>query len=849
MPQSEPSGAPREQRLNSQQFPPAAVPNVSNLPLSNNATGPPPMTENVRGRTLTYEDLSRCFHLPINAAAKELGVCVTALKKQCRKHGVPRWPHRKLKSLDKLKEKLEKEEATAADKEYYKHEIHSITQKKDHIFRSSSTIANSSNVNGSAPLAHPVGAPPPGSLHPRPGHPLVLGHHPIPGYHHAPLPPKIAGANVPSRNPGTGETDRQQQQQQQSHQQHIIAGPVLMPVAQIPGAGAATTTIAGPNGTLIHQPIQGHPQHYSLCGIYGCDCYMNNGVSSRMYHAPIPVPRPNGTATPNGAVPSHASALPNVHYFNPPAYTYAPTMTSMAPYQNMVQVNLVEQSAFNHGSNRAGQASTTPGPSGQIDGKAGTNSSGQQKGLTKHPGKPMGFEMYGGIPQPVSSHNGIMYNFVPHNVHYEGMVQHQPNGAPMPVPGYWSEMQHSQTPASNLVTMCNQTVHHHHHHGSAPASPCLAQKDPSEKQDVDNASSKTNESQRMDVSTDEKNVAKSGGATNSVDVQSKNIETSRAPNQSHSSAPQTQLGLIGRESEKQEAASIGRKVERNASSIPSIPTQKTMVSSLTQSESKAGNSEVCANGYTPKGLPNGTKSHATSDSTCYSSRSDENKQNEQGSTKRPNKRLRTQLTPEQKELPNGRRFSVQGMERTNLTKMLDVSESEKAEREAEKEGRMVVTTGGSSSVPNGKPHVVQNTHGSRKEGPVTTSPSATASVMNRARRYDHVVHQCLALASAQWCTDVSFKVTLALGPKAMLGLAGVPSLGKNVLEGTETALEDRASIKKRYVMAAEGKRLEWIATHQNSRYLIVMNPYRKRNSKDVVGVSGLMVELKIIQAL
>lgn len=88
-----------------------------------------------RRRALSYDELSCWFHVPINAAAQRLGVCVTALKKQCRKHGIARWPHRKLKSLDKLKEKLEKEEATAADKEYYKHEIHSIAQKKEHIFR------------------------------------------------------------------------------------------------------------------------------------------------------------------------------------------------------------------------------------------------------------------------------------------------------------------------------------------------------------------------------------------------------------------------------------------------------------------------------------------------------------------------------------------------------------------------------------------------------------------------------------------------------------------------------------------------------------------------------------------
>ncbi len=799
------------------------------------------MTENARGRTLTYEDLSRCFHLPINAAAKELGVCVTALKKQCRKHGVPRWPHRKLKSLDKLKEKLEKEEATAADKEYYKHEIHSITQKKDHIFRSSSTNANSSSANGSAPLAHMVGAPPPGTLHPRPGHPLMLGH-PMAGYHAPTLPPKLASTTVPSRNSASGEADRQQQQHQ-----HIIAGPVLMPVAQIPGAGAAAA-IPGPNGTLIPQPMQGPPQQYSLCGIYGDDYYVNNGVPSRMYHPPLPVPRPNGAATPNGAGPSHASTMPNVHYFNPPAYAYAPTMTSMAPYQNMVQVNVVEQPAFAHGSNRPAQPSSTARPSSPQTGKPVPNSSVQQKGGAKHPGKPtaMGFEMYGGIPQPVPAHNGIMYNFVPHNVHYEGMVQHQSNGAPIhgPVPGYWSEMQHSQTPASNLVNMLNQTVHHHHHHGSAPASPCLAQKDTagSDRQDVDNASSKTNESERMETSNDDKKISNAGktdGATTLVDMQSKNSDPSRVPNQTQSAASQAQGG-VHKESNKDEGASLNRKTEKSSGSIPMASTQRT-VSSRTQSESKGGNSEICANGYPPKGLPNGTQSHATSDSTCYSSRSDENKENHQGSSKRPNKRLRTQLAPEQNEIPNGRRFSSTTTERPSLTgidgpKLSAPTEARRPVADEEKTGRNCAT-------------VTQNAHSSSRKESQLSNQTGTASVIHRARRFDQVVHQCLALASVQWSTDLSFKVTLAIGPKAMLGLAGVPSLGKNVLEGTDTALEDRASTKKRYVLAAEGKRLEWIVTNGNTRYLTVMNPQRMRNSKELIGVAGLMVELKIIQAL
>jgi hypothetical protein len=47
------------------------------------------------------EKLSQYFHLPIMEAAKQLGVCATVLKKICRKNGINRWPHRKVRSIDK----------------------------------------------------------------------------------------------------------------------------------------------------------------------------------------------------------------------------------------------------------------------------------------------------------------------------------------------------------------------------------------------------------------------------------------------------------------------------------------------------------------------------------------------------------------------------------------------------------------------------------------------------------------------------------------------------------------------------------------------------------------------------
>ncbi|XP_077214076.1 protein RKD3-like [Tasmannia lanceolata] len=53
-------------------------------------------------KTITFNELSRYFYMPITQAAKELNVGLTLLKKRCRELGIPRWPHRKMKSLQTL---------------------------------------------------------------------------------------------------------------------------------------------------------------------------------------------------------------------------------------------------------------------------------------------------------------------------------------------------------------------------------------------------------------------------------------------------------------------------------------------------------------------------------------------------------------------------------------------------------------------------------------------------------------------------------------------------------------------------------------------------------------------------
>lgn len=51
---------------------------------------------------ITREDLAACFHLPSEAACRQLNIGLTVLKRQCRRYGIKRWPFRKMKSLDRL---------------------------------------------------------------------------------------------------------------------------------------------------------------------------------------------------------------------------------------------------------------------------------------------------------------------------------------------------------------------------------------------------------------------------------------------------------------------------------------------------------------------------------------------------------------------------------------------------------------------------------------------------------------------------------------------------------------------------------------------------------------------------
>ncbi|GAB2249727.1 hypothetical protein Droror1_Dr00013086 [Drosera rotundifolia] len=60
---------------------------------------------------LEYEEIQKCFEMPISKAAKKLGVGLTVLKKRCRELDIRRWPHRKIKSIKSLIRNVQDQEA------------------------------------------------------------------------------------------------------------------------------------------------------------------------------------------------------------------------------------------------------------------------------------------------------------------------------------------------------------------------------------------------------------------------------------------------------------------------------------------------------------------------------------------------------------------------------------------------------------------------------------------------------------------------------------------------------------------------------------------------------------------
>jgi hypothetical protein len=58
-------------------------------------------------KELARDDLKNLYHLTLKEAAKKCNKGSTSFKKECRRLGIVRWPHRRVQSLQLLRKEIE----------------------------------------------------------------------------------------------------------------------------------------------------------------------------------------------------------------------------------------------------------------------------------------------------------------------------------------------------------------------------------------------------------------------------------------------------------------------------------------------------------------------------------------------------------------------------------------------------------------------------------------------------------------------------------------------------------------------------------------------------------------------
>jgi len=83
--------------------------------------------------------LRSVYNMPIEQAAKQLGVCVTVLKRICRRKGIARWPYRKLKSINKMIDSIEEYSADQGEPGKVSGHLAKLKLMRDNILQSPSS--------------------------------------------------------------------------------------------------------------------------------------------------------------------------------------------------------------------------------------------------------------------------------------------------------------------------------------------------------------------------------------------------------------------------------------------------------------------------------------------------------------------------------------------------------------------------------------------------------------------------------------------------------------------------------------------------------------------------------------
>lgn len=101
-------------------------------------------------KPLLYEELAKYFNMAADQAADRLGLCMSAIKKICRRHGIIRWPHRKLlsanKSLALIDQKMQEHELTPQGQSMLRHEAIGVLVSKLRVMLNPTYLVNSELV-------------------------------------------------------------------------------------------------------------------------------------------------------------------------------------------------------------------------------------------------------------------------------------------------------------------------------------------------------------------------------------------------------------------------------------------------------------------------------------------------------------------------------------------------------------------------------------------------------------------------------------------------------------------------------------------------------------------------------
>ncbi|GMF51615.1 unnamed protein product [Phytophthora fragariaefolia] len=132
---------------------------------------------------ISIDELRAHFDRPIIDVAKDFGICITLMKKICRRNGIKRWPHRQIRSLSKSIASMEAAMLSAhgSEREKYRDQIVNLKMKRESVIadpnKDSSMRHKSSppsSVHGESSSHHSARASPHHSssapkLTPRPG--------------------------------------------------------------------------------------------------------------------------------------------------------------------------------------------------------------------------------------------------------------------------------------------------------------------------------------------------------------------------------------------------------------------------------------------------------------------------------------------------------------------------------------------------------------------------------------------------------------------------------------------------------------------------------------------------------